>query len=101
VAETRSSLCPGNNLRCPNPDCGRPLGTPLFHARNGDGFLVCPHNVGSYTTRRRCNQYVFWYCTNHLCTVLAIRREDYERVREMDTVEEILAALGMAVVEAA
>jgi hypothetical protein len=93
--------CPGNNLRCPNPDCGKPLGVPMLHVRNGDGFLVCPHKIGAYTERRNCNQNVFWYCTAHLCSVLAITREQYKQVRALDSVEAILAALGLSVVEAA
>lgn len=93
------TACPGNNLRCPS--CGKPLGVPLLHVRNGDGFLTCPHKVGAYETRRNCNQTVFWYCTHHLCSVLAITREDYERVRGLESVAEILSVLGLAVAEAA
>jgi hypothetical protein len=92
--------CPGNNLLCPNPECGKPLGLPLFHARNGEGFLVCNHKIGSYHNRRNCNQYVFWYCTRHLCTVVGITREDYEAMRAMET-EEILRTLGLDVAKVA
>lgn len=99
MADHPLQQCPGNKLSCPT--CAKPLGLPLFHARNGDGFLVCPNKVGNYQNRRNCNQYVFWYCTDHLCTVLAITREDYERVRELPTIEDVLVALGLAVARVA
>jgi hypothetical protein len=91
--------CPGNNLCCPS--CGKPLGVPMLHIRDGVGFLTCPHKIGAHDTRRNCNQTIFWYCTAHLCSVLAITREQYEQVRALDSVPEILSALGLSVVEAA
>lgn len=94
--ETRT--CPGTRVCC--PACGGVVLNESF--RNGDHFRMCARKIGQGSHRRGCGQHFYVYCTARLCTVLAVTRAERERFEaDQSTPEEILAALGQRLAEAA
>jgi hypothetical protein len=94
----KPTICPGNRVCCPS--CGKPL--PLLDIRNGDGFATCPHKIGRFETRRNCGQHIYFICTERLCSVFKITREQYDRFADgHHAPAEILAELGAELREAA
>lgn len=89
-----SLTCPGTLVCCPT--CGNPISRGSFHG--GYGFHVCDRKRGKGPTRRNCDQHFFWHCTNRLCTVIAVTKEEHERFDAYHpTAEEILRELGVDV----
>jgi hypothetical protein len=70
--------------------------------RNGDAFYTCDHKVGAFATRRKCGQHFYVLCTERLCSVFRITREQYDRFADgHHAPAEILAELGAELREAA
>ena len=66
--------------------------------RNGDGFATCSHKRAG----KNCGQHLYFSCTERLCTVVAVSRAEYERLREgHPTRAEIEAELGITTQDAA
>jgi hypothetical protein len=95
----RQTVCPGNRVCCPNPECGKPIR--LLVVRNGEGFSTCTHNIQDGARRRKCGQKTYWHCTDLLCTVIAVTTEEYDQLAFSGASHiEILRALGQGVADA-
>jgi hypothetical protein len=96
MSTRRETQCPGSRLCCPNPACGKPIFS--LDIREGHGFAMCQHKVTRHGERKNCAQHLFFWCTDRLCTVFAVTREERHAWEEADAPpEEIVAALGAKV----
>ena len=96
MTHRRTLTCPGVRLVCPNPRCGRTVS--LFDLRDGYGFATCSHKRGG----ENCGQHLYFACDQRLCTVVAVSRAEYDRLRDgHPTRAEIEAELGIATQDAA
>ena len=90
MTQRTSEICPGTRVACPK--CGRTLNR--VSVRNGDFFAQCEG--------RRCQAHFYVTCTARLCSVLEVTRDERARFEaDQSTSEEILAALGVRLAEAA
>ncbi len=85
-----SKICPGTRVAC--PQCGRVLHH--VSVRNGDFFARCEE--------RNCRAHFYVTCSVRLCSVLHVTPEERARFEaDQSTGDEILAALGVRLAEAA
>lgn len=94
MSERAQAVCPGTRICCPT--CG---GAVLYtDMRSGDGFFCCQRKVGEGFERRTCGQHMYVLCTDRLCTVLALTREERHRFDAGHyTPPQILAELGVRI----
>ena len=98
MTQRRTLLCPGSRLVCPS--CRGAV--PLSDLRDGYGFAICTHKVGRFEGRRNCGQHMYFACDQRLCTVVAISREEFDRLWDgHPTRAEIETELGITTQDAA